>query len=227
MRLYSAIIVEPREHPALSFVLNNFLKNLSNDWLIIIMHGTKNGKYIDSIISKDLQKYSNRIAKINLFIDNLNNKQYSELFLSEAFYKNIPTETFLVFQTDTMICKKNKDLINDFLHYDYVGAPWGQWGDVGNGGLSLRKKSVSLNCIKNHKWNGENEDVFFSYKIKNKPDNKTARLFSIETFYTEKTFGLHNAWSHLSKSEINMMMQEFENMDQLIILNGMDIHPFT
>jgi hypothetical protein len=62
---YSAIIVEPREHPSLSFVLNNFLKNLSDDWLIIVMHGSKNGKYIDNIISRDLQKYKNRIAKIN------------------------------------------------------------------------------------------------------------------------------------------------------------------
>ena len=164
MRLYTAVIVEPREHPALSFVLKNFLKNLSDDWLIVIMYGSKNGNYLDNIISKDLQPYINRIAKINLFVDNLNNKQYTELFLSEEFYKNIPTETFLVFQTDTMICEKNKDLINQFLDYDYVGSPWGKWGDVGNGGLSLRKKSAALNCIRNHKWNGENEDVFFHSK---------------------------------------------------------------
>jgi len=226
MRLYTAVIVEPREHPALSFVLNNFLKNLSDDWLIIIMHGSKNGKYIDNIISTDLQKYRSRIAKINLFVDNLNINQYTELFLSEAFYKNIPTETFLVFQTDTMICEKNKDLINQFLDYDYVGAPWWQWGDVGNGGLSLRKKSVALNCIRNYKWNGESEDIFFSFKIFNKPDNKKARMFSIETCFTEKTFGLHKAWAYLSKPEIKLMMQEFEGMNQLMQMNGIDINNF-
>ena len=36
---YTAVIVEPREHKALSFVLNNFLENLSDEWNIIIMHG--------------------------------------------------------------------------------------------------------------------------------------------------------------------------------------------
>ena len=29
---YTAIIVEPRKHIALEFVLNNFLENLNNDW---------------------------------------------------------------------------------------------------------------------------------------------------------------------------------------------------
>ena len=45
--------------------------------------------------------------------------------------------------------KKNKDIINDFLEYDYVGAPWiitaytftKNCSYIGNGGFSLRRKS--------------------------------------------------------------------------------------
>lgn len=63
-------------------------------------------------------------------------------------YENIPTETFLIFQTDTLINPKYKDLIYEFIDYDYVGAPWISNGDVGNGGLSLRKKSKMIEIIK-------------------------------------------------------------------------------
>ena len=57
---YTAIIVEPRKHPALEFVLNNFLENLNNDWNIIIYHGKKNKIYIKKIINTKLQQYISR-----------------------------------------------------------------------------------------------------------------------------------------------------------------------
>jgi len=220
MRFYTAIIVEPRCHNALCFVLENFLKNLSDDWLIIIMHGTQNNDYIDTIINNELQQYSNRIAKINLFVENLTIRQYNELLTSEYFYNLIPTETFLIFQTDTMINEKNKELINNFLDYDYVGAPWKtHLCGVGNGGLSLRKKTACLDCIKNHKWNGENEDMFFSSIIKNKPDVETAKLFSVESYYSEVTFGVHAPWQHLFTWKLKALINEINGLNELIKLN--------
>jgi hypothetical protein len=51
MSKYTAIIIEPREHKALSFVLNNFLSNLSNDWSFIIFHGNKNSEYVKNIVN--------------------------------------------------------------------------------------------------------------------------------------------------------------------------------
>ncbi len=225
MRKYCAVIVEPREHKALCFVLNNFLKNLSDEWFIVIMHGNNNNNYIDSIISNDLFKYKNRIAKINLLVDNLKIQEYNQLMVSEYFYNIIPTKTFLIFQTDTMICEKNKDLINNFLEYDYVGAPWkalmsnGQLYSVGNGGLSLRTKKACLDCIKNNKWNGENEDMFFSKNIKNIPSFENAKSFSVETCYSDITFGLHKPWYHLPKYELQSLMTQFNELDKLMELN--------
>jgi len=49
---YTAIIVEPREHKALAFVLKNFLENLNEDWNIIILHGMENKKYVKKIMEK-------------------------------------------------------------------------------------------------------------------------------------------------------------------------------
>uniref|UniRef100_A0A6C0KTL5 DUF5672 domain-containing protein n=1 Tax=viral metagenome TaxID=1070528 RepID=A0A6C0KTL5_9ZZZZ len=225
MRKYSAIIIEPRQHIALSFVLENICKNLSDEWLVIIMHGINNIEFIDNIISNHLHKYRNRIAKINLFVDNLKLSEYNELLVSEYFYNKIPTEKFLVFQTDSMISEKNKELINNFLDYDYVGAPWKDLTDgnhkysVGNGGFSFRDKNACLECIKNNKWDGCNEDMFFSKYITNKPSIDEAKMFSIETIYSDKSFGTHKPWFYFYEHQINNLSEQFDGLDQLMKLN--------
>ena len=60
--MYTAIIIEPRKHKALAFVLKKFLETLSNEWKIIIFHGNNNLKYIRRIINIRLRKYRNRIS---------------------------------------------------------------------------------------------------------------------------------------------------------------------
>jgi hypothetical protein len=222
MREYCAVIVEPRNHKALSFVLENFLKNLSDEWFIVIIHGINNIDFIENIILNDLYKYKNRIAKINLFVDNLSLKEYNELLVSEYFYNKIPTEKFLVFQTDSMVSEKNKGLINKFLNYDYVGAPWKSINSVGNGGLSLRDKNACLECIKNNKWDGSNEDMFFSKYIENKPYVEDAKNFSVETIYSDNAFGLHKPWYYLCNYELTELCKQFDGFEDLMKLNYWD-----
>jgi hypothetical protein len=200
---YTAIIVEPRRHAALLFVLKNFLTNLSNEWNIIIFHGRLNCNYVNNIISNNLPNYKERISTINLNINNLKPSEYSFLFKQLFFYNKIPTETFLVFQTDTIIFEKNKNLINNFLKYDYVGAPWnlsskGINNFVGNGGLSLRKKSKMIEIIKKDiDIINIAEDVYFSCSNKVrlfKPSQQEAKLFSVEYMFSKDTFGSHKPW---------------------------------
>ena len=200
---YTAILVETRKHAALSFVLKQFLKNLSNDWNVIIFHGNLNVNFVNNIISNKLNHYKQRISTINLNINNLTRDEYSILFKQKFFYDKIPTETFLVFQTDSIIFEKNKELINNFLKYDYVGAPWGNSPKginnyVGNGGLSLRKKSKMIEIIeKDIDNNNLPEDVYFSCTDKVvlfKPSQQEAKLFSVEHLYSEVTFGTHQPW---------------------------------
>jgi hypothetical protein len=198
--MYTAIIVEPRKHKALSFVLNNFCKNLSNDWNFIIFHGNLNIDYITDIINGELSNHKHRISLLNLHVDNLTIQDYSNLFINNfEFYDKIPTEIFLVFQTDSMINTQYKDLINDFLEYDYVGAPW-RCNEVGNGGLSLRRKSKMLEIMKNDKNKHLPEDVYFSMSnvIKlHKPTFEKAKEFSIECILNEKSFGCHKPYAHM------------------------------
>lgn len=217
---YTAIIVEPRKHKALEFVLNNFHKNLDNNWNIIIYHGNLNEEYIDNIIQKN---NINRIKKINLKKDNLTIDEYNQLFKDKEFYKTIPTEVFLVFQTDSIICEKYKDNIHPFLQYDYVGAPWKKEKDIGNGGLSLRRKSKMLEIIdKCDDPEKIAEDLFFSYKCKDsinifKPTFEESKEFSMETIESPKgSFGIHKAWLYLDN---DMLERKCPGTKKLAILN--------
>jgi hypothetical protein len=224
MSKYTAIIIEPRKHKALSFVLNNFLTNLSDDWSIIIFHGNANVDYVKNIVENLEQKYRNRILNlINLNVDNLTHHVYSQIFMTEGFYEFIPTETFLVFQTDSMIFKENKDLINLFLVYDYVGAPWVSDNKVGNGGLSLRKKSKMLEIIKSKGYVQMNEDIYFSNDINNNikynvPDYTIARMFSVETLFYDRPFGVHNCWRYLNKENLDFLINKYSDLQELINL---------
>jgi hypothetical protein len=208
---YTAIIIEPREHKALDYVLTNFYNNLSDEWQIIVFHGINNTDYVKNIINKFNKK---RIKLINLNVNNLTIQEYCKLFYNKWLYNNIPTETFLVFQIDTLICPQYKHLINDFLKYDYVGAPWGEemlkeiikvYGgkdSVGNGGLSIRKKSKMLEILNKYSTRHKdgwliNEDVFFSIHTKNKPTADEAKNFSIEYIYNDKAFGVHKAYKYV------------------------------
>ena len=215
---YTAIIIEPREHKALEFVLQNFNDNLSDEWQFIVFHGNKNKEYTENICKKVFAP--NKVSLINLNVDNLTISDYNKLLYTKNFYSNIPTETFLIFQTDSIICSKHKDLINNFLNYDYVGAPWIHNQEVGNGGLSLRKKSKMLEILNNciHDEN-INEDLFFSKSCNNitinKPQFEESKLFSIETVYNNKSFGIHKAYNYIDNNIINEWCPEMITLKEL------------
>jgi hypothetical protein len=230
MYKYSAVIIEPRRHKALAFVLHNFLKNLSDEWGIIIFHGNKNKEYVCTILNTTLSIYKSRITLHNLNINNLTITGYNALLRSLNFYDKIPTETFLVFQTDTMIIEKNKELLNNFLQYDYVGAPWSpslKWTKgkykVGNGGLSLRKKSKMIEILKTSTLPpGCNEDVFFSYPQKSilyKPSSDEAKKFSIESIFSDITFGCHKPWVHIDKK---ILFSAYPEIKELYMLQSVE-----
>ena len=216
----TAIIVEPREHKALSFVLNNFCKNLDDNWDILIVHGTKNENYIKNIIENDLKTNGHNIKLINLGVENLTIEEYNVLLTNPKFYDYINTETFLIFQTDSMICEDYKNNINEFLNYDYVGAPNKEW--VGNGGLSLRKKSKMLDIINKFKRKDRQyEDQYFTEKEHQLhiPDITTANKFSNEGIYSDESFGVHKPWWYLKEEELTKKEKKCKGLNKLIELN--------
>lgn len=224
---YSAVIVEPREHPALEFVLKNILDNLDNNWKVKIFHGNYNEKFLKNIITNRLNEYNYRIETENLNINNLSLIEYNKLVSSEEFYNKIPTEIFLIFETDSMICPQYKNYIYKYLdkNIDYLGAPWKDINlEGGNSGFSLRRKSKILNFIKNCEYKkGENTDIYFSSNCSksslNKLTKENSKNFSCETIYTNDSFGVHKPWLYLTPEQLNEKINSCTGLDKLIELN--------
>lgn len=225
---YTAIIIEPRKHKALEFVLNNVCECLTNNWNIVLFHGINNIEYITQIVEKLNKIYENRIQYINLNIDNLDLIEYSRLLCSKSIiYDNIKTDTFLVFQTNSMIIKKNSELINFFLEYDYIGSPWlitnyiptKECDFIGNGGFSLRKKSKMFEIIEKIEWNNTYEDLYFSTNYKNikvnKPEYTKACTFCVDEVFSELTFSCHKPWIHNHYDSFKHIYPEVEILRNL------------
>lgn len=212
---FTALIIEPRKHKALEFVLRNFLTNLDSRWNFLIYHGTENEEWLANLLNQKFTDEIKRITVKNLRIQNVPKHLYNIIMTDALFIRNIPTEIFLVFQTDTLICAPHRNLIVKFLKYDYVGAPWSngiyfrhmQCRGVGNGGLSLRKRSKMLEIAAKFPYqHGWPEDLYFSGIFEGfpkdieiyKPSETEAMEFSIETIYSKRSFGIHQPWPYLS-----------------------------
>jgi len=80
-----------------------------------------------------------------IHIDPINSVQrYCEFLLRHA-WKFVTTEFFIVLQYDGFVLDGDC-FCENFLNYDYVGAPWAHFDfhKVGNGGFSLRSKRLMM-----------------------------------------------------------------------------------
>ena len=179
---YYLVIVEPRMHPNFEFVCKTMLRFTDNDWGLHVFHGSTNTTFVKNAL-KDIPNvvYTNTNA-INLTIE-----EYNKLLTSTWFYEQIQTDKLLIFQTDSCLLKKG---IDQFLTFDYIGAPWPhRRNQIGNGGFSLRDKNKCIKICKLYPYkNNSHEDVYFSRYMRtinaNLPDFKTACSFSCELIPT-------------------------------------------
>jgi hypothetical protein len=192
--------------PAVKFVMNNVLDTLDTNWKLIVFPGIHNKTEVNELITALPPEKKSRVSVEEIHLDNLNTETYNRLMMSKRVLDKIPTELFLVVQTDSLICEEGKHLLNKFIKYDYVGAPWKDRDAVGNGGFSLRRKSKMIEILKACDQGHHNEDGFYSGgcgKVKPyKPSPKEAEEFAIETIKTNKpVFGLHKAWYYLPEED--------------------------
>ena len=216
-----AVIIEPRRHPLLGPVLRNFMFYLApRGWGLLIFHGTDNALYVREVTAGwshvhfrqlDIEEETKEVA-------------YSKLLTDKDLWTSIPAEHVLVFQTD---CFLRDDAIERWMAYDYVGAPWSNWVErrlrdkVGNGGLSLRKRSAILRCLEEHQWDGKtNEDIYYSLDCGfSKPSLQEAVEFVSETIFDENRppMGFHHAWQYIEYDkdpEKNQLLKAVRDYNQ-------------
>lgn len=136
--------------------------------------------------------------------------EYNEVML-KGVAEHITTDQTLYVQWDGIANDKTQ-WTDEFLKYDYIGAPW-PWEregyNVGNGGFSLRSRRLLDACLDDHvkltaARNFTAEDTFIGidyrdfleekYGIKFAP-TELARQFSFELGKHTPSFGFHGLWN--------------------------------
>ena len=180
---YEAVLIEYRCMPHLEFLIRNMIHKLGSEWSHTVVCGTLNYNFMINMCNK----IDKNIKIIKTKFDNLMPPyQYSEFLATEEFWNMFVGNKILLYQEDSIIFKSN---INDFIEYDYVGAPWRKncglnTYDVGNGGFSLRTKQKMIDVIKKYPYTYKNrlyEDVYFT---KNMINNKQNKLFE-DIYFTK------------------------------------------
>lgn len=155
-----------------------------------------------------IQKYSDFCLKLNNYIDN---------------------DFVLTIQRDGFILNPNL-WDNNYLCFDYIGAPWRNFGqysnDIGNGGFSLRSKYFLEYSASFKSTNGLPEDYFLNEinfdKAKkfdiNYPDLNIALKFSVENFVpkVKNKLNLHNSFGFHGRHLIETLKMQKPELTQLL-----------
>jgi hypothetical protein len=185
-----AVIVECRPLPYLITVIKTVMYYLGNKWSLQVFHGLEH----EAELKGEMKSWGN-VHFESMGINNITKIEYNNLLKSPSFWERVKGEKVLIFQSDSILLRNG---IEEFLKYDYIGAPWLKPKEnsyVGNGGLSLRTKDVMLKIAKEHTDdNDPQEDIFFIKYLNdyNVADIKTAMKFSVEDVYFPNPLGLHN-----------------------------------
>jgi len=170
-----------------------------------------------------------RIVDYGLFVPIRDLKYFDyNHFLLKCCYQFVKTDFMLHIQPDGMAI--NKELWTDeFLKYDYIGAPWID-ERVGNGGFSLRSAKLLDACRdanvkmpyvieeKQHinedgvicKFDSEYLDVF--HKIKIAPFELASKFSREMRDFEGATFGFHGTWNlplFFTRKEIEEFMDGY------------------
>ena len=164
------------------------------------------GKSCEQIEFADVKFFTDIHYVDSIFIESIKSKKEYSYFIHNKLADYIDTDFVLIIQNDGYVI--NPHLWTDeFLNYDYIGAPWwySDGYNVGNGGFSLRSRRLlkvvqELNyedyhpeddsiCRKQRDW------LEYIHKIKFAPEELAAR-FSFEKNgkyreFKNDTFGFH------------------------------------
>lgn len=173
---FRAVTVMHRPCSTLSFTLSNFAGVLGIEWPLLVLYDANVTSHVEgNKVVRELKRQK-RLHSSSLEAAGFREvlmadaQAYSRVLVSAHFWAMLRAQHVLVFQLDSVLCAMSPWKVQDFLEYDYIGAPWIDhfYGmDIGNGGLSLRKVKTMVDIIKTFPLEGryENEDIYFARGI--------------------------------------------------------------
>ena len=213
--IFESVLIEYRCLPHIEFLIRNTIIKLGEKWCHSIICGNLNYDFMKNMCAT----ISSKIKIIKTNYDNLFPSEYSRFLSTLNFWDLLQGEKILIYQEDSIIFKTN---IDDFIKWDYIGAPWlkvqnDTKGGVGNGGISLRTKSIMKDVINNRQIDNIElnkstllymkntksvcapEDVYFcktmeDFSLGVIADRESASNFSTESILNQTSFAGHNFW---------------------------------
>lgn len=205
------------------------IHNVDNSWDIIISTPTHNQAYYSTFVQN--AKFINHPMQ---YMATFDIEHYNIIMKDHTFWKQLELyNKCLIIQDDAFLLRKG---IDQFMQYDYVGAPWSPTHFenkilasvsnpqmVGNGGFSLRSIPAMLNVTKtcerektylfNNDLSPIPEDVYFAkccyalnYDI---PDAQTASKFACEQVPNKHALGVHKLWAY---HQLPVIIDYFESL---------------
>jgi hypothetical protein len=153
--------------------------------------------------------------------------EYNQLLTKPSFWEQLSDyNRVLIIQHDSQLLRPG---IEEFLQWDYVGAPWRErspWARTdragGNGGLSLRNPILCRELCWVYPYNPSmgNEDVYFTHNLE-MVEGKVApyevcKKFSVETEFALGTLGHHAAHLHLTKDQFRQIEQQYAKQPETV-----------
>jgi Protein of unknown function (DUF5672) len=169
-----AVIVEPQITDTFELAVRSVMYHLGPDWSLLVICSEHNEAFVKASLSDVLG--SVRLVTSHEALNSVND--YNALLKKLSFWKSLKAARALIFQSDALMLR---DGIEDFMQYDYIGAPWDldhntavknmiENGElirgVGNGGFSLRNVDAMISILASQQpealVTSEPEDLFFS-----------------------------------------------------------------
>ena len=193
-------------------------QNLCSDkWALVVFTSKQNKEFYEMCLG------DNVIVIVLDYFEHMGNfdiQDYNNILTDTTTWEHLKSyDKCLIIQDDGFIVRRG---VEQFLEYDYVGAPWSEVEEnkalihranpqmVGNGGISLRSIKMSIEICKEDKFFSkwlffENlvptpEDVFFANRIYLRkgfiPERKIANKFASEQVVDFECVGIHRIWSY-------------------------------
>ncbi|KAJ4229811.1 hypothetical protein NW759_003179 [Fusarium solani] len=210
-----ALLVETRPLPILAPLVLHLISVVPPDWPFLFMGSNDSLEAINAsfAIRQRVTEGKLTLAPVPANMSVQGQEMVSRFFTNLWLYEEVlhPAEWLLVFQTDSIICANSKHDLDEYLEYDWVGAPWNPnsaWG--GNGGLSLRRVSRIIDVLQNHQrpHDAEPEDVWLTERLASHPEAKLANGTVSLTFSGELHSGLPEK---VDKMRSNVTLEDNKN----------------
>ncbi|KAK4190100.1 hypothetical protein QBC35DRAFT_449696 [Podospora australis] len=176
-----ALLIENRPNPILAPLMLHFMGVVPPDWRFRFMGSLESVRQIKRSAAIRQQVAAGKLD-LTYIPSNMTTGSQEEIsrFLTTLWlYDTVlqPAEWLLIFQTDSILCANSRRNLNDYLEYDWVGAPWSlnsRYG--GNGGLSLRRVSAIIEVLREQKRvdGSDPEDVWLSERLGHRKGAKMA-----------------------------------------------------